>query len=409
MHNPNQAPNGAELERAGLGSNRGAPALKEVPAQPGPRAVLPDDLSRDVYCVLGMPIDAVDMPTVLHRVGAAAQSDAPFLVSTANLNFLTSSLRSEEFRDSLHLSDLCTADGTPVVWLARLLGVPLKERVAGSDMFDRLADASAAQRLTTYFFGGARGAAEAACGMLRSRSGLEGVGSTYPGYGTIEELSGDRFIDAINASKAHFLVVALGAAKGQAWLVRNHHRLEVPVRAHLGATVNFQAGSVKRAPAFLRRTGLEWLWRIKEEPHLWRRYWADGCDLFRLLLTRALPLAVELRRHRSTARKDHAFRVRTLLSEQSVTLRLSGHGTEANIARAIVYFRNAVNLGKARMVVDLGQLDFVDARFLGLLLMVRKQLSARGARLQLIGASRRVTRLFRLNELGYLISAEPKT
>ncbi len=409
MHTPNKAPIGAELDRAGLGAQRAAPALKQVPTHPGPRALLPDDLSRDVYCVLGMPIDAVDMPTALRRVEAAAQGQAPFLVSTANLNFLTSSLRDGEFRDSLHASDLCTADGAPIVWIARLIDVPLTERVAGSDMFDKLAQAPAGQELTAYFFGGARGAAAAACRMLRGLSGLKGVGSTYPGYGSIDELSSDRFIDTINASKAQFLVVALGAAKGQAWLMRNHHRLQVPVRAHLGATVNFQAGGVRRAPPLVRRAGLEWLWRIKEEPHLWRRYWADGRVLLRLLFTRVLPLAVQLWQHRLAAEPDRAFQVRTLLEAQSVTLRLSGHGTARHIARAIVYFRNAINLGKPGMVLDLSHLDFVDARFLGLLLMVRKQLKARGADLQLIGASRRLQKLFCLNEVGYLISAGQAT
>ena len=114
--------------------------------------------------------------------------------------------------------------------------------------------------------------------MLNAENGgLVCVGALNPGYGTIEDMSGDAIIAAVNASKAEFLVVALGARKGQTWLLRNHHRLRVPVRAHLGAAVNFQAGSVKRAPRAIRKVGLEWLWRIKEEPHLRIRYWHDGC------------------------------------------------------------------------------------------------------------------------------------
>ena len=85
---------------------------------------------------------------------------------------------------------------------------------------------------------------------------------------------------------ADFLAVSLGAKKGQLWLHRNHQRLTVPVRAHLGVTVNFQAGTVKRAPPRLRAWGLEWLWRIKEEPHLWRRYAHDGWVLLGLIFTR---------------------------------------------------------------------------------------------------------------------------
>ena len=103
-------------------------------------------------------------------------------------------------------------------------------------------------------------------------------------------MSTPAIIDAINASDADFLAVALGAKKGQAWLQQNHARLRIPVRVHLGATINFQAGTLKRAPTLIQRLGLEWLWRIKEEPQLWRRYWNDGLALLGLLITRVFPL-----------------------------------------------------------------------------------------------------------------------
>src|SRR4029450_1688151 len=102
--------------------------------------------------------------------------------------------------------------------------------------------------------------------------------------------SSAAIIATINASNADFLVVALGASKGQSWLQHNHHRLSIPVRAHLGAAINFQAGFLRRAPKIVRKAGFEWLWRIKEEPHLWQRYWHDGRTLLHLLWTRILPL-----------------------------------------------------------------------------------------------------------------------
>jgi hypothetical protein len=99
---------------------------------------LADDLSRDVYCVLGIPIDAIDMAAALRRIEAAADSAVPFFISTPNLNFLVNSQVDPEFRESLMLSDLCPADGMPIVWIARLLGLPIKERVPGSGMFEAL-------------------------------------------------------------------------------------------------------------------------------------------------------------------------------------------------------------------------------------------------------------------------------
>src|SRR5262245_3848154 len=97
-----------------------------------------DGFSRKVYCILGMPIDAIEMPDVLHRIDTAALCTAPFLLSTPNLNFLVTSRSEPEFRESLLDSDLCPPDGAPIVWIARLIGVPIKTRVSGSDIFEAL-------------------------------------------------------------------------------------------------------------------------------------------------------------------------------------------------------------------------------------------------------------------------------
>ena len=101
-------------------------------------AGLPDDLSRDVYGILGIPVDAIDVLGVLHRIEEAVANGKSFLISTPNLNFLVSSQTDVEFRKSLLMSDLCPVDGVPIVWIARLLGIPINRRVAGSDIFEAL-------------------------------------------------------------------------------------------------------------------------------------------------------------------------------------------------------------------------------------------------------------------------------
>src|ERR1700688_2182461 len=100
------------------------------------RLVSADDLSRDVYGLLGMPIDALDRGSALKRILAAVSSGQPFLLSTPNVNFMTESNRNAEFRESLLSSDLCCVDGMPIMWLARLFGIPITQRVSGSDLFD---------------------------------------------------------------------------------------------------------------------------------------------------------------------------------------------------------------------------------------------------------------------------------
>jgi N-acetylglucosaminyldiphosphoundecaprenol N-acetyl-beta-D-mannosaminyltransferase len=384
------------------------PALQPAPAAAAPAA--DDDLARPVYCVLGIPVDAVDMAGAIAKIEAAARRGTPFLLSTPNLDFLLHALADPEFRESLLRSDLCPADGAPIVWMARLLGIPIAARVAGSDIFEALKrQRRAAARLAVCLFGGAAGVAAAAAGALNADpGGLFCVRSIDPGYGAIEDMSSAQLIERINASEAHFLAVALGAAKGQAWLLRNHHRIRVPVRAHLGAAINFQAGTIERAPEAIRRWGLEWLWRIKEEPHLWRRYWKDGRLFLRLILTRVLPLAAAARwRRLRRAAGNEELLIRTSRSGGPLVLSLYGSATEAQAAKAVAAFRDALT-AQADIAINLSGLRLVDARFLGLLLMLRKALIARGARLSFIGVSRRIERLFRRNEVSFLLSdAQP--
>ncbi len=389
----------AEPAHSGLAS----PADRPVDYTAAP--AVPDDLSRDLYCILGMPIDAIEMPAVLRRIEQAAANTAPFVVSTPNLNFLVNSRQNSEFRESLLLSDLCPTDGMPIVWIARLMGIPIKHRIAGSDIFEALKSRrNTDPPLKAFLFGATESVAAAAAKALNvNPAALSCVGWICPGFGTLEELSADPLIDKINSSNANFLVVALGAKKGQLWLQRNHRRLRIPIRAHLGATINFQAGTVQRAPHFLQKLGLEWLWRVKEEPHLWRRYWSDGLVLLRLMLTRVMPLAIRAQLlRRRCERQAHDLIIKQTSELDRVTLSLCGFAIASHAEQAISCFRDAMTTQK-QIAIDFSQTRAIDPRFLGLLLMLKKQLKARGLGLRLIGISRRMARTFRLNGLEYLL------
>lgn len=250
------------------------------------------DFSRDLCLVLGLPFDIVDLNGAEVRLREAVATRTRLFISTPNTNFVVAARRDSAFRDSVLHSDLSLMDGTPLVWVARLMGVPIPERVSGSDLFERL-NAPGAPPLSVYFFGGPPGVAARAATRLNARGGpLRCVGHDEGGFGSVEDMSSEEIIQRINASGADFLVVALGAAKGQAWIEHNTQRLTVPVISHLGAVVNFVAGSVKRAPPWMRRSGLEWLWRVKEEPRLWQRYASDAVVFLRLIVSSVLPTSV---------------------------------------------------------------------------------------------------------------------
>jgi N-acetylglucosaminyldiphosphoundecaprenol N-acetyl-beta-D-mannosaminyltransferase len=364
---------------------------------------LPDALSREVYCVLGIPIDLVTMPAVLRRIETAADGSTPFMLSTPNLNFLVISQSDAEFRETLLLSDLCPPDGAPILWIGRLLGVPIRQRIAGSDIFDALKSIS--KPLKLFLFGGAEGVATAAASALNRGPGrLRCVGTFNPGFGSLDEMSSGGIIDQVNSSGAEFLVASLGARKGQLWLQRNFDRIRVPIRAHLGAVLNFQAGTVKRAPVAMRGLGLEWLWRIKEEPRLFARYLNDGTILLRLLFTRVVPLAAMSwwKRLKRQAQKRE-FNVTQVHDYGCLTVSFSGSAVAQHVGRVVPVLREAIAAEK-QLKFDLSALRDMDARFLGLLLMLRKTLKARGMALVLTGLSPGLERVFRLHGLDYLIS-----
>jgi N-acetylglucosaminyldiphosphoundecaprenol N-acetyl-beta-D-mannosaminyltransferase len=362
-----------------------------------------DDLSRNVFGLLGLPVDAIDFSTLLQCMETAVGNAAPFLISTPNVNFLVKSQHNGEFRESMLASDLCLSDGMPLIWIAKLLRIPISERIAGSDLFGRLKSTNGmVRRLRVFLLGGAEGVAATVCNKLNAqRCGLECVGVLNPGFGTIEEMSTPQIIDTINASQPDLIAVFFGAEKAQAWLMHNHRRLRAPIRTQFGATINFEAGTVKRAPGLLRSTGFEWLWRIKEEPYLWRRYWNDGTVLFRLLATRVLPLMIGAR----ARSKAQDLSIYSNEDSTSVILGLSGAAIALHAEGAIQHFRNALNTGK-QITVDVSNTGNVDARFFGLFLMVRKQLAGRDRQLRFMGVSPTIRRIFRLNGFEYLLPHE---
>ena len=359
---------------------------------------LPDDLSRDVYCLFGIPIDNVGMRETVERVETAVALRNPFLIATPNVNFLVMSASDEAFRETLVFSDLCVPDGMPLVWLGRLVGVPVKKRVAGSDILEMVKRGRTKDRpLNLFLFGGADGAAEKASQAINLRGdALRGVGFVNPGFVQVEQMSGAETIAAVNASRADFLVAALGARKGQLWLHQNHARLEIPVRAHLGAVMNFYSGTVRRAPRFLQRCGLEWAWRIKEEPALWRRYVHDGFHLATLLFSRVPPLlawSIYLRLSGQARRAKLTVTETDAIGHRVISL--AGSLTSGNVEKAVAAFRVAVS-DDTEVVVDLSKARAVDARFVGMFLMLEKTLRLSGRRAVFVGASRRVAFLMRL-------------
>lgn len=327
------------------------------------------DFQRPVYCILGLPFDAITMEQATAKIIAAARSKQRCFFSTPNLNFAVASLDGGEFRDSVIRSDLSVADGMPLVWIARLLGLPVTERVAGSSLFETLRNRPG-KVLLVYFFGGPDGVAEIAAGKLNaSASGLICVGYKSPGFASVAEMSSDAVINAINDSKADFLVVALGAKKGQAWIEHNLARLNIPVVSHLGAVVNFVAGTVQRAPTWVAQLGAEWLWRIKEEPTLWKRYFNDGLTLLKLMALHVIPCAIAMRFHKRDSNAVANARVSLAVQGSNCTITASGAWEESNLQFLREVFTSATAT-PFHIQLDFSEVTQIDSACIALLMLL---------------------------------------
>jgi len=340
------------------------------------------DFERDVYCIGGLPIDAVGMAEAVRRVRDAAFSGMRCTVATPNLNFVQLAARDAAFRASVCRSQLVLADGMPIVWMARLLGAPIDERVSGAGLFEALWR-HPGPPLKVYFYGGPPGAAEAAHRAVNTRGGgLVSVGHESPPFvDDARALDSDSSVARINASGAQFVIVSLGAQKGQAWIDRHADRLAAPVLSHLGAVVNFAAGTVRRAPQAWQRAGLEWLWRIREEPALWRRYWRDGWRFVRFAALEMRPVRRSV--HRRSRRADRgaavaaeAPKLDVQRSPGRVDLVCAGAWSAADLGPVRVELRRAVEEG-SEVRLTLRDIERADSAFVGLLVLAHGALAGR--------------------------------
>ncbi len=341
-----------------------------------------DPFARDVWAILGMPIDNLSVDEAASVIEDAVRRGRRLSFVTPNVNWLVRALKQPDAMAQIVNADLSLADGAPIVWLARKLGMPLKQRCSGADVFECLRRDTGPNALPikVFFFGGRDGAAEAACAALAAEGGrMVPVGWHNPGFGDVSAMSSADVLAKINAAEPDFIVVALGAAKGQAWIERNLDGLDAPVLAHLGAVVDFVAGTIRRAPSFVSRMGLEWIWRIVAEPALWRRYWTDGKAL----------LAFSVGRLRVLQRASRVARApKTLQIEiDGHALHLSGAAVVAARGDLRRQFREIAACG-GDVTLNLSNTDTIDAAAFGQIRMLEQVLTRRGAHLEINSGAR---------------------
>ena len=214
--------------------------------------------------MFGIPVANITAQETLERIAEFISSQQPHHVVTSDSLMLLRAQQDGEFRRILERADLVTPDGTGVVLAGRLLGQPLRERVSGVDLVERISQLAAERSFSVYLLGGQPGVAEEAAEVLRQRySGLE-VRGTQHGYFSREEEP--DIVAEIAGLRPDVLFVGLGAPRQEKWITVNLHRLGVPVCIGVGGTFDVISGRLARAPAWVQRCGLEWLYRAVKEP-----------------------------------------------------------------------------------------------------------------------------------------------
>ena len=237
-------------------------------------------------------LDAVTFDEALDEIERLAVSGIGGAVFTPNVDHMVNLARLPAFRAAYSRASLALVDGQALLWASRLLGTGLPEKISGSDLVPKVLERAGQRGLRVYFLGGAPGVAAEAAEMARRRYGVAVAGVDCP------MVSGDgeappEVIDRIREARPHLLLVALGAPKQELFADRYREQLGPVVSLGIGASLDFVAGRVRRAPAWVSRAGFEWLFRMAQDPRrLARRYLLDdprfaGIFLRTLLVPRA--------------------------------------------------------------------------------------------------------------------------
>jgi N-acetylglucosaminyldiphosphoundecaprenol N-acetyl-beta-D-mannosaminyltransferase len=281
--------------------------------------------------------------------------------------------------------------------VAKLLGIPISERVAGSTLFDEISkQENKAEKIKVFFFGGQEGVAEQAHQKLNKHSAaMESCGFYDPGFVSVEQMSSPEVTGYINGCEPNFIVVALGAQKGQQWIQQNKANLNASVVSHLGAVINFVAGNVERAPLTWQRIGLEWLWRIRQEPALWKRYLFDGLAFIRLLLFNVLPLAVYDRILQRTSSYNEISAIE-IVKQDKIRVKLAGSIHHSVLQQFKRDLNTIIEEYQGDVVIDCEQLVYIDSAFIATTLLFQRYLNEQGRNLLLDNVSPRIIKILRL-------------
>jgi len=238
---------------------------------------MPAGSSAEKVTLFGVPVDNLTLAETVDRIEAMIKAGPTHQHVVVNVDKIVKLQNDEQLRAAILDCDLINADGQPIVWAARLIGCPLKERVTGVDLFDALV----VRGFRLYLLGAKNEVVERVANILQKRGAT--VAGYRNGYWSPEEEA--SVVAGVRAAQPDILFVAMGSPKKELFLRKWKAQLQVPFVMGVGGTFDVVAGVVKRAPRWMQRSGLEWFYRLCQEPRrMWRRYLVEDMAFIGLLL-----------------------------------------------------------------------------------------------------------------------------
>ena len=245
--------------------------------------------------ILGVGVSAINMAQALNVIEGWIAQRQPHYVCVTGVHGIVESQGNNSLQRVHNAAGLVTPDGMPLVWLARLHGLVHVERVYGPDLMLALCHRSISKGYRHFLYGGAEGVPDRLANRLKRRyPGLRIVGSYSPPFRPLTDEEDKQTVQAINEANPDVVWIGLSTPKQERWMAEHIGRLTAPVLVGVGAAFDFHSGLKRQAPRWMQRSGLEWLFRLANEPRrLWRRYLVNN-PLFTLLV---LQQALNLKRY----------------------------------------------------------------------------------------------------------------
>ncbi len=232
--------------------------------------------------LFGVPIDNLTMAEVVDRIEAMVRDGGIHQHVVVNVDKIVKMQSNPSLRQTILDCDLITVDGQPVIWVSRLFKCPIKERVTGVDLFNALMARCAELGLRPYLLGARQEIVAKVVDVLKGRYPRLQLAGWRNGYWTADQE--DNIVQGIRQAKPDVLCMALGSPKQELFLGKWKQEMRVPFVMGVGGSFDVTAGVLRRAPQWMQRLGLEWLFRLAQEPRrLWRRYLNEDMAFFRLV------------------------------------------------------------------------------------------------------------------------------